>query len=42
MGQWVAVQGQVKVAKKTQKYPHLWHSPQRTTKPKEKIFFDIN
>ena len=28
--QWVGAQGQVKVAKKMQKHPHLWRSPQQT------------
>ena len=37
MAQWIVVQGQVKVAKKKQKYHHLQRSPQRT--PKWKSFF---
>ena len=39
MAQWVGVQGQVKVAKKEPKHPHLWQSPQRTLNRKRKTFF---
>ena len=36
-------QGQVKVAKKMQKHPHLWRSSQRTPNQKRKnFFFDVN
>ena len=43
MGQWVGAQSQVKVAKKMQKHPHLWRSPQRTPNQKQKkFFFDVN
>jgi len=41
MGQWVGTQGQV--AKKMQKHPHLWCSPQQTPNQKrKKILFDVN
>jgi len=36
MGQLVGAQGQVKVAKKMQKHPHWWRSPQLT--PKQNFF----
>jgi len=37
------VGGQVKVAKKKQKHPHLWRSPQQTRNQKQKKFvFDVN
>ena len=39
MGQLVGAQGQVKVAKKMQKRPHLWRSPQQTPNQKQKSFF---
>ena len=42
MPQWIWVQGQVKVAKKTQKHRHLWRSPQRTPNRKRKTFFSIS
>jgi len=42
MGEWGA-QGQVKVAKKMQKHPHLWRSPQQMPNQKrKKNFFDVN
>ena len=43
MGQLVGAQGQVKVAKKKQKHPHLWRAPsKRQTKDKQNCFFDVN
>jgi len=43
MGQLVGAQGQVKVAKKMQKRPHLWRSPQQTPNQKQKsFFFNVN
>jgi len=42
MGQWVGAQSQVKVAKKMQKYPHLWRSTQRTPNQKQKNFFSMS
>jgi len=43
MGQLAGAQGQVKVAKKMQKHPHLWRSPQQMSNQKQKnIFFDVN
>ena len=43
MGQLVRAQGQVKVAKKMQKHPHLWRSPQQMPNQKrKKNFFDVN
>ena len=41
MTQWVEVQGQVKVAKKSQK-PPLAADPQRTPNRKRKAFFSIS
>ena len=39
MGQLVGAQGQVKVAKKMQKHPHLWRFPRkRQTKNKQNFF----
>jgi len=42
MGQWVKAQGQVKVAKKMQKHPHLWRSLQQMPNQKQKIFFSMS
>jgi len=42
MDHWNGAQGLVKVAKKTQKHPHLWRSPQRTPNPNWKKFFSIS
>ena len=43
MGQWVGPQGQVKVAKKMQKHPNLWRSPQQMpNQTRKKFFFDVN
>jgi len=42
MAHWIGAQGQVKLAKKTQEYPHLWRYPQRTPNPKRKTFFSIS
>ena len=39
MGELVGAQGQLKVAKKMQKHPHLWRSPQQTPNQKQKNFF---
>ena len=39
MGQLVGAQSQVKVAKKMQKYSHLWHSPQQMPNQKQKVYF---
>jgi len=41
MAQWVGAQGLRKVAKKMQKHPHLWRSPQQTTNQKQKFFFYV-
>jgi len=42
MGQWVGAQRQVKVTKKTQKYPHLWRSPRERQTENEKRFFSMS
>ena len=42
MGQLVGAQGQVKVAKKMQKHPHLWRSPHQTPNQKQKNFFSMS
>jgi len=39
MAHWIGAQGRVKVAKKTQKHPHLWRPPQRTSNTKRKKIF---
>jgi len=39
MAHWIGAQGQVKLAKKTQKHLHLWRPPQWTPNPKRKTFF---
>ena len=39
MGQLVGAQGQVKVAKKMEKHPHLWRSPQQTPNQTKKFLF---
>ena len=39
MAHWDSTQGEAKMAKITQKYPYLWRSPQKTSKPKQKTFF---
>ena len=40
MGQWVG--GQVKVAKKMQKHPHLWRSSSKRQTKNEKMFFSMS
>jgi len=42
MAHWIGAQGRVKVAKKTQKHPHLLSSPPENPKLKAKIFFPIS
>jgi len=39
MGQLFGAQGQVKVAKKIQRHPHLWRSPSKRQTNNKKIFF---
>jgi len=39
MAYWISAQGLVKVTKKMQKQPHLWHPPQRTPTTKRKVIF---
>jgi len=39
MAHWDGAQGQAKMAKKTQKHPYFWRSPQKNSNPKRKIFF---
>ena len=41
MGQLVGAQGQVKVAKKMQKHPHLWRSPSKRQTKNKKNFFSM-
>ena len=41
MAHWDGAQGQAKMAKKTQKHPYFWRSPQKNSNPKRKIFFSI-
>jgi len=41
MAHWDRAQGQAKMAKITQKHPYLWHSPQKRSNPKRKIFVSI-
>ena len=42
MGQLVGAQGQVKVAKKMIKHPHLWRSPSKRQTKNKIFFFDVN
>ena len=39
MAHWDGTQDQAKMAKITQNYPYLWRSPQKSSNPKQKIFF---
>jgi len=39
MAHWDGAQGQAKMAKITQKHPYLWRSSQKSSNPKQKIFF---
>jgi len=41
MAQWVVVQGQVKVAKKKQNYPHLQQTPSKPQTENENRFFRL-
>jgi len=39
LAHWIGAQGRVKLAKNTQKHPHLWRPPQRTPNTKRNTFF---
>jgi len=42
MAHWGSAQGQAKMVKITQKHPYLWRSPQKSSNPKQKLFFHFD